>query len=302
MTTERTRRTSPIRRCCVAARPRARPAIWPAWASTRAVSVSVTRLRPRRANPRRRSRPTRTAVPRWCRSTRASGSRCAKSPCPRAAPVDEPPALGSQIAPAPAPPTTRQAGRLLSTVARGFATPDAAVSAQSERELIDSVRQRQSDRRVVAFMTGKGGVGCTTVAVGRRHHLHRAAGGPLGRHRRAAGDTVARRVVRRGPPTVGLLDALGGRGECAAGHRRWAGSSRRCRVGPVVRPSRDRRGARPTRRGAHLPPPRRRRRRRRRRVTRLWRGPTRWSSSADPDGSGSPRPTRHSGGSRGSTR
>lgn len=87
-------------------------------------------------------------------------------PAPAPPPSVDPPLLGRQLAPAPAPPVSRQAGRLLSTVARGLATPDAAVSAQSERELIDAVRQRQSDRRVVAFMTGKGGVGCTTVAVG----------------------------------------------------------------------------------------------------------------------------------------
>ncbi|MEX0428604.1 hypothetical protein AB3X52_13315 [Nocardioides sp. DS6] len=57
-------------------------------------------------------------------------------------------------------------GRLLRSVARGIATPDAAASIQDERALVEAVRRRQSDRRVVAFVAGKGGVGCTTVAVG----------------------------------------------------------------------------------------------------------------------------------------
>jgi MinD-like ATPase involved in chromosome partitioning or flagellar assembly len=86
------------------------------------------------------------------------------------APVPEPPVHdeGPAVAP-PAPTTTpppRQASRLLRTVAKGLVTPDAAVSIQGEREAIDAVRQRQTDRRVIAFIAGKGGVGCTTVAVG----------------------------------------------------------------------------------------------------------------------------------------
>lgn len=60
----------------------------------------------------------------------------------------------------------RQPGRLLRTVGRGLVTPDAAVAVQTERQLVDAVRQRQTDRRIVAFVAGKGGVGCTTVAVG----------------------------------------------------------------------------------------------------------------------------------------
>lgn len=63
-------------------------------------------------------------------------------------------------------PAPRQTGRLLRTVARGLVTPDAAVTVQSEREAVDAIRQRQTDRRIVAFIAGKGGVGCTTVAVG----------------------------------------------------------------------------------------------------------------------------------------
>lgn len=60
----------------------------------------------------------------------------------------------------------RQTGRLLRTVGRGLLTPDAAVLVQGERQIVDAVRQRQTDRRLVAFVAGKGGVGCTTVAVG----------------------------------------------------------------------------------------------------------------------------------------
>lgn len=60
----------------------------------------------------------------------------------------------------------RQTSRLLRTVARGLVTPDAAVSVQGEREAVDAIRQRQTDRRIVAFIAGKGGVGCTTVAIG----------------------------------------------------------------------------------------------------------------------------------------
>ncbi|MEJ7634956.1 hypothetical protein [Aeromicrobium sp.] len=82
--------------------------------------------------------------------------------------AEEPPSAAEQMlgrpgAPAPAP---RQASRLLRTVARGMVTPDAAVTVQGERQSIDAVRQRQTDRRIIAFIAGKGGVGCTTVAVG----------------------------------------------------------------------------------------------------------------------------------------
>ncbi|MGJ9414323.1 MinD/ParA family protein [Aeromicrobium sp. CF4.19] len=60
----------------------------------------------------------------------------------------------------------RQAGRLLRAVTRGLVTADAAESVLGDREVVEAVRHRQSDRRVVAFMAGKGGVGCTTTAVG----------------------------------------------------------------------------------------------------------------------------------------
>ncbi len=63
-------------------------------------------------------------------------------------------------------PAPRQTGRMLRTVARGLATPDAALAVQGERQAVDAIRHRQTDRRIVAFVGGKGGVGCTTVAVG----------------------------------------------------------------------------------------------------------------------------------------
>jgi len=95
-------------------------------------------------------------------------------PVPEPAPVVEepdaerPPSPAEQIlsrasSPQPAP---RQTGRMLRTVARGLVTPDAAVTVQSERDAVDATRQRQTDRRIVAFVAGKGGVGCTTIAVG----------------------------------------------------------------------------------------------------------------------------------------
>jgi MinD-like ATPase involved in chromosome partitioning or flagellar assembly len=62
-------------------------------------------------------------------------------------------------------PVSRETSRLFRTVARGLVTVDAAVSAQGERELLDAVRSRQGDRRTVAFVSGQGGVGCTTMAV-----------------------------------------------------------------------------------------------------------------------------------------
>ncbi len=63
-------------------------------------------------------------------------------------------------------PAPRATGRVLKGVAKGLATPDAASAVQQDRELVEAVRRRQTDRRVVAFVAGKGGVGCTTVALG----------------------------------------------------------------------------------------------------------------------------------------
>jgi MinD-like ATPase involved in chromosome partitioning or flagellar assembly len=71
--------------------------------------------------------------------------------------------LLARTRPVVAPP--RSTARLLRSVGKGLVTVDAAVSAQGERDLVETVRQRQSERRVVAFLSGKGGAGCTTVAV-----------------------------------------------------------------------------------------------------------------------------------------
>lgn len=69
-------------------------------------------------------------------------------------------------APEPAPPSGRpDPRRLLRTVVTGLVTPDGAVAMQDERALVEAVRSRQPERRTVAFAAGKGGVGCTTVAV-----------------------------------------------------------------------------------------------------------------------------------------
>ncbi|MET0819753.1 MAG: hypothetical protein ABWY58_02220 [Aeromicrobium sp.] len=80
--------------------------------------------------------------------------------------VRAPSELERQLSGARPPAAPRQASRLLKTVARGLVTPDAAVAVQTERQIVDAVRQRQTDRRIVTFVSGKGGVGCTTVAVG----------------------------------------------------------------------------------------------------------------------------------------
>lgn len=90
-----------------------------------------------------------------------------------APPGAPPPAPDTRVVPPPPPmqppqgaPAVRETPRLLRKVAAGVVTPDAAVAVQGERALIDRVRGRQSDRRVIAVISGKGGVGCTTVAVG----------------------------------------------------------------------------------------------------------------------------------------
>src|SRR5699024_8253594 len=61
---------------------------------------------------------------------------------------------------------SRSTGALMRTIGRGLITPDAAEVAHSDRELIDAVRRRQSDRRIIAVIAAKGGVGCTSIAVG----------------------------------------------------------------------------------------------------------------------------------------
>lgn len=67
---------------------------------------------------------------------------------------------------AAAKPTPNTSGRWMKAVTFGLVTPDAAESAGSERMLVAALRTRQSDRRIVAFNAGKGGVGTTTVALG----------------------------------------------------------------------------------------------------------------------------------------
>ena len=63
-------------------------------------------------------------------------------------------------------PAPRPASLLARTWARGVVTVEAAEAVQGDRELVDAVRHRQSDRRVVAVVSAKGGVGSTTVALG----------------------------------------------------------------------------------------------------------------------------------------
>ncbi|WP_460849008.1 hypothetical protein, partial [Nocardioides ultimimeridianus] len=68
--------------------------------------------------------------------------------------------------PPPPPPAPRDVPRLLQRAAVGVVSPESAAGVQGERALIDRIRQRQTNRRVVAFASAKGGVGCTSVAVG----------------------------------------------------------------------------------------------------------------------------------------
>lgn len=63
----------------------------------------------------------------------------------------------------PAKPAPAQLAR---AVTFGMLTPDAADAADREREMVHRVRTRQTDQRVVVFLSGKGGVGTTSVAVG----------------------------------------------------------------------------------------------------------------------------------------
>jgi len=60
-------------------------------------------------------------------------------------------------------PTPRQLARAITF---GMLTPDAADAADREREMVNRVRTRQTDNRAVVFLSGKGGVGTTSVAVG----------------------------------------------------------------------------------------------------------------------------------------
>lgn len=99
------------------------------------------------------------------------GGLAGAAPPPMAAPTTAPPPPGLPAAPpAPAPvpahPPARATPRMLKRAAAGAISPDSAAGMQSERALMDRIRQRQTNRRVIAFATAKGGVGCTSVAVG----------------------------------------------------------------------------------------------------------------------------------------
>lgn len=91
-----------------------------------------------------------------------------------AQPAEATPSPDSALPPTPSqgflarttPPPARETSRFFRLVARGLTTPDAAVVAQDERTIVEAARHRQTDRRIVAFVAGKGGVGCTTLAVG----------------------------------------------------------------------------------------------------------------------------------------
>ena len=56
--------------------------------------------------------------------------------------------------------------RAMRAVTLGLITPGTAASVESERELVTKVRARRREASVTAFLSGKGGVGTTTVAAG----------------------------------------------------------------------------------------------------------------------------------------
>jgi len=100
---------------------------------------------------------------------------------------------------APAPADARSSAlRLARAVTFGVLTPDAADAAEREREMVARVRSRQTEHRVVVFVSAKGGVGTTTVAAG--------VGCVLAALR---DDRTTLASTRPGTPSLGL--ALGGR-------------------------------------------------------------------------------------------
>ena len=112
-------------------------------------------------------------------SPRTSGASVVRlrGTTPPAAPVPAPAALPSPAGPVSAPRRPSLLDRAAgpprgprawpALVARGLTTPDAAVARpRTSATSSTSVRRRQNDRRVVAFVAGQGGVGCTTFAVG----------------------------------------------------------------------------------------------------------------------------------------
>lgn len=63
-------------------------------------------------------------------------------------------------------PGPSRAGGMIRTMTAGLVTPDSAEVTAHERELVGALRTRQTERRVIAFFAGKGGVGTTTVVAG----------------------------------------------------------------------------------------------------------------------------------------
>lgn len=63
-------------------------------------------------------------------------------------------------------PAPSRTGGMLRTMTAGLVTPDSAEVTAHERELVGALRTRQTERRVIAFFAGKGGVGTTTVLAG----------------------------------------------------------------------------------------------------------------------------------------
>lgn len=91
----------------------------------------------------------------------------APAPAPPAAPAPPRSAVEELLArTAGSLPTPSRTGGLFKQMTAGLITPDSAESAAHERELVAALRTRQTERRVISFFAGKGGVGTTTVVVG----------------------------------------------------------------------------------------------------------------------------------------
>ncbi len=105
----------------------------------------------------------------------ASGTSSAWTPAPppiaRGATGAEPdtPAVPLEFllgADRPSQPSRGTVSHLARAITFGMLTPDAADAADREREMVNRVRARQTEPRSVVFVSGKGGVGTTSVAIG----------------------------------------------------------------------------------------------------------------------------------------
>lgn len=110
--------------------------------------------------------------------------------------VVAPPSLGSSAA-------LRRLGR---AVTLGLLEPGAAAAVEYERQLVARVRLRRQEPRVIAFVSGKGGVGTTTTAIGVALTLAtlRSDTTALVSARSGAGSVAERLVGQPAPPVTAV--------------------------------------------------------------------------------------------------